>query len=135
MVNYCSGTWLYRYRIISEKVSMDDRQCCVSELIFFGYGFTNLFSNSDSDTLRIRIQKQYFDQKFFFKWCLRLLSYRYVSEELVRQRKKVSNRKRTVFLFPMFHLRFFTHKISFYDSVWIRIRIRTFFSDSDAAKT
>jgi hypothetical protein len=51
----------------------------------------------------------------------------------VRQRKKMFNKKHKIFLFQVLDIWFdFSQKFSSY---WIRIRIRTFFSDSDPAKT
>jgi hypothetical protein len=59
--------------------------------------------------------------------------------EHVRQRKKIFNRKTSDFSFSSVWFLIFSQKFSSYNSAWIliriRIRIRTFCSDSDPAKT
>jgi hypothetical protein len=53
--------------IQSRSTTLSEHQCCGSELIFFGFGSTHFFSDSDPYTNILT--------RNFLKWCLSLLLY------------------------------------------------------------
>jgi hypothetical protein len=101
-------------------------QCCGSELIFFEFGFgsTNFFR------FQIRILTLIFWPEIVLNGASHCF---YMCSGSCTTEKKVFQLKNLRFFSFKYLTCDFSHKIFlFYNSVWIRIQIRTFFSDPDS---